>query len=167
MVFVAVNLRQDSTQFYQVFIWQFSFNFEFEFQFKLLSHRVGAKDTQSSKTWFYVSKTLSLEAIVINLLNFTKLQLRVTAFDTAVQSQVAEALVSVNMIRNENPPIFINEPYQTTLTESESLGSSIYKISATDADNVSPTMIERGDSFCKKPPRQKPHNLINLSNVYR
>lgn len=110
-----------------------------------------------------MSKTLSLEAIVINLLNFTKLQLRVTAFDTAVQSQVAEALVSVNMIRNENPPIFINEPYQTTLTESESLGSSIYKISATDADNVSPTMIERGDSFCKKTPQ----NLINLSNVYR
>ena len=159
MVFVAVNLRQDSTQFYQVFICQFFFNFEFE----LHSYRVGAKDTQSSKTWFYVSKTLSLEAIVINLLNFTKLQLRVTAFDTAVQSQVAEALVSVNMIRNENPPIFINEPYQTTLTESESLGSSIYKISATDADNVSPTMIERGDSFCKKTPQ----NLINLSNVYR
>lgn len=60
-----------------------------------------------------------------------------TAFDTAVQSQIAEALVSINMIRNENPPIFVNEPYTTTVPESISLGSSIYKISATDADNVS------------------------------
>lgn len=64
-------------------------------------------------------------------------QLRVTAFDTAVQSQVAEALVSINMIRNENPPIFVNEPYTTTVPESLGLGSSVYKISATDADNVS------------------------------
>lgn len=60
-----------------------------------------------------------------------------TAFDTAVQSQIAEALVSINMIRNENPPIFVSEPYTTTVPESISLGSSIYKISATDADNVS------------------------------
>ena len=68
---------------------------------------------------------------------FMSLQLRIIAFDSAVSYQTDESTVIINMVRNENPPIFIEEPYVTTIAESFAIGQSVYRITATDADGVS------------------------------
>ncbi|KAK3089813.1 hypothetical protein FSP39_006721 [Pinctada imbricata] len=60
--------------------------------------------------------------------------LRLQVYDSAVSYQTDETTVSISMIRNENPPIFIEEPYVTTVSESFGIGQSIYRITATDAD---------------------------------
>lgn len=45
-----------------------------------------------------------------------------------------DALITV--IRDQFPPIFIQQPYQTTLNEYSQSGSSVYRVTATDQDLV-------------------------------
>ncbi|XP_076458561.1 protocadherin Fat 4-like [Babylonia areolata] len=60
--------------------------------------------------------------------------LRVRAFDSAFPTQVAETDVSIFVLRNDNPPIFQNEPYSVFLDESFPIGQSVENVLATDAD---------------------------------
>ena len=41
------------------------------------------------------------------------------------------------MLRNDNEPIFLEEPYELVLSESTIIGTSVYRITANDADGVS------------------------------
>lgn len=51
--------------------------------------------------------------------------------------EVATATVLITVTRNENEPIFLEEPYQVALPESTIVGTSVYRITANDADGVS------------------------------
>ncbi|KAL5018742.1 hypothetical protein ScPMuIL_004464 [Solemya velum] len=62
---------------------------------------------------------------------------RVTARDsgTPVQSTLTQATVTINVLRNRNPPIFQNEPYSATVSFNVQQGSPVTSdVSATDAD---------------------------------
>lgn len=57
------------------------------------------------------------------------------AFDQGFPSLVsARALLIVNILRNQNPPVFINEPYSTTISQNQGTFQSIITVTATDAD---------------------------------
>ena len=45
-----------------------------------------------------------------------------------------EARVQITVTRNQNDPVFINDPYEVTISESRAVGSSIYAVTATDPD---------------------------------
>jgi len=70
-------------------------------------------------------------------------QLRVGAYDTGAPSDVASTTCSINVLRNENEPIFQEEPYEVNLYESTPVGTSIYRVTATDEDGVSKQMENR------------------------
>ena len=57
-------------------------------------------------------------------------------YDSAAPLQQATSEVFITVIRNQNPPIFRNEPYQVTISDTQAIGSSIIRITAEDADNV-------------------------------
>ena len=63
-------------------------------------------------------------------------QLVVRAYDSAFPIQRATADVNIFVVRNENPPFFINEPYTRDLTEDFDLGGSVIRVTAVDNDNV-------------------------------
>ena len=71
-----------------------------------------------------------------NYYSFFK-QLRVGAYDSLVDYDVATSTVLIQVVRNPNEPIFREEPYQITLPESTAIGLSIYRVTANDADGVS------------------------------
>lgn len=47
------------------------------------------------------------------------------------------ATVTITVIRNNNGPVFQNVPYSRTISQSISSGTSVFKVTATDADVVS------------------------------
>ena len=57
--------------------------------------------------------------------------------DQGVPSRSAAVRVTVNVIRNRNGPIFRLDDYATEISEFESVGRSILRVRADDADNVS------------------------------
>ncbi|RUS85645.1 hypothetical protein EGW08_006591, partial [Elysia chlorotica] len=63
------------------------------------------------------------------------LELVVRAYDSAFPIQRATAEVNIFVVRNENPPFFINEPYTRDLTEEFPLGGSVFRVTAIDNDN--------------------------------
>ena len=65
-------------------------------------------------------------------------QLFVAAVDQGIPSRSAtvDATVRITVTRNQNSPIFFNEPYAVTIRESESVGTSIYSVTVNDADTV-------------------------------
>lgn len=66
-------------------------------------------------------------------------QLRVRAYDTAYPSETATATVNIGVSRNENPPVFGQNPYRITINETVGVGTCILDVDATDADGVSLT----------------------------
>ena len=65
------------------------------------------------------------------------LQLRVIGYDSLTPYQRATADVTISVLRNVNSPLFQPDNYQDTIPEDLEVGSSILKVTATDADNVS------------------------------
>lgn len=66
-------------------------------------------------------------------------QLRVRAYDTAYPTETATATVNIGVSRNENPPVFGQNPYRITINETVGVGTCILDVDATDADGVSLT----------------------------
>ncbi|XP_074647699.1 protocadherin Fat 4-like [Tubulanus polymorphus] len=62
--------------------------------------------------------------------------MKVIASDGAILSQSAEALVNVNIIRNNYPPVFLNESYYDKVKDSIGYGRTIINATATDLDAV-------------------------------
>ncbi|KAJ8318063.1 hypothetical protein KUTeg_003154 [Tegillarca granosa] len=60
--------------------------------------------------------------------------LRVAAYDSLVSNQITTATVIIGVTRNDNPPIFQNEPYRVNVPESFAIGTSLIQITATDLD---------------------------------
>ena len=61
-------------------------------------------------------------------------QLIVRLSDGAGRVAAQSATVTVVVIRNENTPFFINEPYSRLIQENLPTGTSIYQVTARDND---------------------------------
>lgn len=64
------------------------------------------------------------------------LQLTVRAFDLGTPQLTTNqrASVTVSVFRNNNPPIFVNAIYSTTISRDQGTTNSIYSVTANDAD---------------------------------
>lgn len=71
-------------------------------------------------------------------------QVSLLAYDQGFPSLVSvRALLIVNILRNQNPPVFINEPYSTTISQNQGTFQSIITVTATDADLTVRTLYTR------------------------
>ena len=64
------------------------------------------------------------------------LQFFIVATDQGVPSLSDSVRVTVNVIRNRNGPVFRLDDYSATIEEFESVGRSVLRVRADDADNV-------------------------------
>ncbi|KAH3873303.1 hypothetical protein DPMN_036535 [Dreissena polymorpha] len=65
--------------------------------------------------------------------------LTVGAYDLGTPSRSAQdATVFISVVRNQFSPDFINDPYSVTIEQNRLIGSLVLRVSATDADTVSP-----------------------------
>lgn len=62
-------------------------------------------------------------------------QLIVRLSDGAGRVAAQSATVTINVIRNQNTPYFINEPYSRLIQENLPTGTSIYQVTARDNDS--------------------------------
>lgn len=63
------------------------------------------------------------------------LQMRVTARDLGTpQLSSVPIEVSIFVVRNNNPPVFLNLPYTTQIEETSNIGRFVYRVTTTDAD---------------------------------
>ncbi|XP_046579033.1 protocadherin Fat 4-like [Haliotis rubra] len=65
-------------------------------------------------------------------------QVNVSAQDSGLPAPLGSqtnALVTVTISRNQNPPIFFNSSYSVAIPETSTVGSSVIQISATDSDS--------------------------------
>lgn len=71
------------------------------------------------------------------------LQFSIYAFDKGNPSRrsLLPAQVTINVLRNQNPPIYTNLPKEIEIEETESANTVIYTVTATDADPVSRTIM--------------------------
>ncbi|XP_046579032.1 protocadherin Fat 4-like [Haliotis rubra] len=88
-------------------------------------------------SYFAINSTTGVVTVRSNLLldSNQNYVLRVKAHDSAFMSQIATATISIFIARNDNPPIFIREPYTIELPEEFALGQRVINITAEDADN--------------------------------
>lgn len=59
------------------------------------------------------------------------------AYDSTTPQQRATADVQITVLRNVNLPVFNTETYTVTIQEETAVGTSILRVTATDADAVS------------------------------
>lgn len=65
----------------------------------------------------------------------SSLQMRVTARDLGTpQLSSVPIEVTIFVVRNNNPPVFVNLPYTTQIEETSNIGRSVYRVTTTDAD---------------------------------
>jgi len=64
------------------------------------------------------------------------MQVRATDDGIPAKQSTRDATVRINIIRNENDPYFINTPYETTVQETDSVGTSVITVTARDDDNL-------------------------------
>ncbi|WAQ95445.1 FAT4-like protein [Mya arenaria] len=88
--------------------------------------------------YFTVDSTTGIVSAIsdIRLDNKISYTLRVGAYDSAIPYEVATATVLISVTRNPSGPVFREEPYRVTLAEATPVGSSVYRVTANDADNI-------------------------------
>jgi len=68
-------------------------------------------------------------------------QLEVICYDDVYPDNIATVTVSISVIRNPNPPKFVDENYDKTIDEKYPLGGSVLTVRATDDDKVSVSVM--------------------------
>lgn len=61
-------------------------------------------------------------------------QISVRASDQRNPVGIDDSVVVVNIIRDQNPPVFISEPYEVSVLDSQTLNTSIFTVRAVDQD---------------------------------
>ena len=56
------------------------------------------------------------------------------ATDLGYPTLTGDATLTVNILRNQEPPVFINEPYEVTIDRNQNVGANIFRVTATDDD---------------------------------
>ena len=62
------------------------------------------------------------------------LQFTVRGSDQRIPERTDTAEVQINVLRDTFPPIFVQEPYATSISENTINGTSVYRVTATDQD---------------------------------
>lgn len=65
---------------------------------------------------------------------FYSFQFDIQASDQSNPERTATANVIVTVVRDSEPPIFIRTPYSSSVLETAEVGTSFYRVTATDAD---------------------------------
>lgn len=63
-------------------------------------------------------------------------QLRMIASDQATPERFGYSDAFITVVRDQGPPFFINQPYQTTINELDAVGRQTYVVTARDNDLV-------------------------------
>jgi hypothetical protein len=56
--------------------------------------------------------------------------------NAAVDPKFATSNCTIDIVRDNQPPHFINDPYSTTINYNLGVGGSVYTVTATDPDKV-------------------------------
>lgn len=64
---------------------------------------------------------------------FVDLQLTVRATDNRIRSALATVRIFITRQINQ-PPVFVNTPYETTIESSRQINSTVYTVTAVDSD---------------------------------
>lgn len=88
---------------------------------------------RSYKCMNILLKSLSWNTINTCIIWFWQLIVRLS--DGAGRVAAQSATVTINVIRNQNTPYFINEPYSRLIQENLPTGTSIYQVTARDNDS--------------------------------
>ena len=58
--------------------------------------------------------------------------------DLGFPTLTGASTLTINILRNQNPPEFINEPYSVAIDRNQAVGSNIFRVSAIDIDIQAP-----------------------------
>ncbi|CAM5132016.1 unnamed protein product [Eretmochelys imbricata] len=110
--------------------------------------------------YFKVNSTTGKVVLVASLdrEGNAKLSVIITVTDQ-INTEVSGKLAIIVEDRNDNPPIFQNQPYITDLSETWPIGSSIYRVLATDADSGNAGRV-RYEIMSVTPDDAKNHQLF-------
>lgn len=62
--------------------------------------------------------------------------MRMIASDQSTPERFGYADAFITVVRDQGPPFFINQPYQTTINELDAVGRQTYVVTARDNDLV-------------------------------
>ena len=97
--------------------------------------------TNAAANLFFVNTItgeISLARALTSDPSTTSYELFVTAVDEGIPQRTStiEATVRINVIRNENDPVFVDTPYAVSIPESQAIGSTIFTVTVFDADTT-------------------------------
>lgn len=105
-----------------------------------------SRGDSTDQEYFYVSPTTGAITLRKSLLDSVRNQFSFTvqALDNRPQGvqRVAEASVTINILRDSGPPRFVNTPYITSIPITTAINSSVYRVQAIDSD------LKVGHIFC-------------------
>ena len=58
--------------------------------------------------------------------------------DLGFPTLTGASTLTINILRNQNPPEFIDEPYSVAIDRNQAVGSNIFRVSAIDIDIQAP-----------------------------
>ena len=97
--------------------------------------------------YFYLNPYTCLLTLRESLVTIgvSQVEMFVTATDDGLpnRSSTINARVTINIIRNENDPFFVNTPYVTTIPETTGLGNVVITVTARDNDNFVSTARDK------------------------
>jgi len=97
--------------------------------------------------YFYLNPYTCLITLRESLVTIgvSQVEMFVTATDDGLpnRSSTINARVTINIIRNENDPFFVNTPYVTTIPETTGLGNVVITVTARDNDNFVSTARDK------------------------
>lgn len=64
------------------------------------------------------------------------IQFKVIAADNSTSPRKSEVTVYVNVLRNLNPPVFVQKVYNATISEYAAIQTSVIQVRATDQDAI-------------------------------
>ena len=67
-------------------------------------------------------------------MNFHFFQFRVQTYDSADPSRIDTSNVTISVIQNPSGPVFLQDPYRTTISDKHALGALVMNTTAVDAD---------------------------------
>ena len=74
--------------------------------------------------------------IIIDIWYYFQMNVLARDFGTPQLQTVSAAVVTINVVRNDNGPVFQNIPYNRGISQNTVSGTSVFQVTATDADTV-------------------------------
>lgn len=95
----------------------------------------------SGSDYFYLNLDSGMITVARPLTgtNVNTFQITISVTDNGYppRSSITPAIVTVQVLRNQFDPFFLNTPYSVTIPETTSISSSIIQVTARDQDTVS------------------------------